>query len=319
MKKVKSIFGLFILGVCMSWVLIGCNATTNQTYDGDSGSGKIQVITTIAQIGEPMQIIGGDRVEIISLMGPGVDPHLYQATQGDIATLQNADIIFYNGLHLEGNLGEVFDKLKETKPVFAIGESIDESQLLKDEGGAIDPHIWFDLDLWKTALESATENLIELSPENANYFEENKQDYFAKIDELKAEATKKMSSIPVEQRVLVTAHDAFGYFGRMYDIEVVGLQGLSTEDEVGISDIQSTVDLLLEKKVPSVFVESSINQNSIKAVIEGAAKKGLDVSLGGELFSDAMGQDGTEEGTYLGMYLHNVNTVYDNLTRSVNE
>jgi manganese/zinc/iron transport system substrate-binding protein len=319
LERAKTIIRLFILGICMTVVLIGCSTTTSEPNKKDSTKKTIQVVTTIAQIGEPIQIIGGDRVEVTSLMGPGVDPHLYQATQGDITTLQNADIIFYSGLHLEGNLGEIFDKLKETKPVFAIGESIDESRLLKDEGGAIDPHIWFDLDLWKIALESATDELKELSPENANYFEENKQDYFAKIDELKAEATKKMSSIPVEQRVLVTAHDAFGYFGRMYDIEVVGLQGLSTEDEVGISDIQSTVDLLIEKKVPSVFVESSINQNSIKAVIEGAAKKGLKVSLGGELFSDAMGQAGTEEGTYLGMYLHNVNTVYDNLNRSVNE
>ncbi|WP_373604862.1 metal ABC transporter solute-binding protein, Zn/Mn family [Fredinandcohnia onubensis] len=308
-----------VVGVCMTLVLIGCSKTTSEPHNEDSTKGTIQVVTTIAQIGEPMQIIGGDRVEVISLMGPGVDPHLYQATQGDIATLQNADIIFYNGLHLEGNLGEVFDKLNETKPVFAIGDSIDESRLLKDEEGAIDPHIWFDLDLWKDALDSATENLKKLSPNDASYFEENKKDYFARIDELKAEATEKMSSIPEEQRVLVTAHDAFGYFGRMYDIEVVGLQGLSTEDEVGISDIQSTVDLLIEKKVPSVFVESSINQNSIKAVIEGAAKKGLEVSLGGELFSDAMGQAGTEEGTYLGMYRHNVKTVYDGLTRSVDE
>lgn len=303
----------------MALVLIGCSTTTSEQNNEDSTKETIQVVTTIAQIGEPVQIIGGDRVEVTSLMGPGVDPHLYQATQGDITTLQNADIIFYNGLHLEGNLGEIFDKLNETKPVFAIGDSIDESRLLKDEEGAIDPHIWFDLEIWEDALESATENLKEFSPDDASYFEENKQDYFSKIDELKAEAIEKMASIPVEQRILVTAHDAFGYFGRMYDIEVVGLQGLSTEDEVGISDIQSTVDLLHEKKVPSVFVESSINQNSIKAVIEGAAKKGMDVSLGGELFSDAMGQAGTEEGTYLGMYRHNVKTVYDGLTRSVDE
>ncbi len=303
----------------MALVLIGCSTTTSEQNNEDSTKETIQVVTTIAQIGEPMQIIGGNRVEVTSLMGPGVDPHLYQATQGDITTLQNADIIFYNGLHLEGNLGEIFDKLNETKPVFAIGDSIDESRLLKDEEGAIDPHIWFDLEIWEDALESATENLKEFSPDDASYFEENKQDYFSKIDELKAEAIEKMASIPVEQRILVTAHDAFGYFGRMYDIEVVGLQGLSTEDEVGISDIQSTVDLLHEKKVPSVFVESSINQNSIKAVIEGAAKKGMDVSLGGELFSDAMGQAGTEEGTYLGMYRHNVKTVYDGLTRSVDE
>lgn len=319
MKRAKTIIRLFILGVCIALVLIGCSTTTSEQNNEDSTKETIQVVTTIAQIGEPMQIIGGNRVEVTSLMGPGVDPHLYQATQGDITTLQNADIIFYNGLHLEGNLGEIFDKLNETKPVFAIGDSIDESRLLKDEEGAIDPHIWFDLEIWEDALESATENLKEFSPDDASYFEENKQDYFSKIDELKAEAIEKMASIPVEQRVLVTAHDAFGYFGRMYDIEVVGLQGLSTEDEVGISDIQSTVDLLHEKKVPSVFVESSINQNSIKAVIEGAAKKGMDVSLGGELFSDAMGQAGTEEGTYLGMYRHNVKTIYDGLTRSVDE
>ncbi|WP_234987240.1 metal ABC transporter solute-binding protein, Zn/Mn family [Bacillus sinesaloumensis] len=319
MKKVKTMIRLLVVGVCMALVLIGCSTTTSEPKDEDSSEKTIQVVTTIAQIGEPMQVIGGDKVKVTSLMGPGVDPHLYEATQGDISTLQDADIIFYNGLHLEGNLGEIFEKLKETKPVFAIGETISEGQLLRDEEGAIDPHIWFDLDLWKEALESATDELKELSPDDASYFEENKQDYFSQIDELKEEAIEKMASIPTEQRVLVTAHDAFGYFGRMYDIEVVGLQGLSTEDEVGLSDIQSTVDLLLEKQVPSVFVESSINQNSIKAVIEGAAKKGLDVTLGGELFSDAMGQAGTEEGTYLGMYHHNVNTVFEGLTRSVNE
>ncbi|PKC50130.1 helical backbone metal receptor, partial [Rhizophagus irregularis] len=153
-------------------------------------------------------------------MGPGVDPHLYEATQGDITTLQNAEIVFYNGLHLEGNMIEIFSKLKESKTTLALGESIDESRLLKDEEGAIDPHIWFDLDIWKDALDNATEVLKEYSPEDADYFEQNKQKYFAQIDELKAEATEKLSSIPDEQRVLVTAHDAFGYFGRMYDIEV---------------------------------------------------------------------------------------------------
>ncbi|MEH7385390.1 zinc ABC transporter substrate-binding protein [Bacillus sp. JJ1521] len=312
----KTVFRFIILGLAMIVSLMGCAKSTTQT-DGKDQEDTIHVVTTIAQIGEPMQLIGGDRIKVTSLMGPGVDPHLYQATQGDITTLQHADIIFYSGLHLEGRMGEIFEKLKETKPTFAIGESIDEDRLLADEGGAIDPHIWFDLDIWKDGLASATQRLKQYSPEDAVYFEENKQKYFAKIDELKAEASKKLASIPKEQRVLVTAHDAFGYFGRMYDIEVVGLQGLSTEDEVGLSDIQSTVDLLLEKNVPSVFVESSINQNSIKAVIEGAAKKGQDITLGGELFSDAMGKAGTEEGTYLGMYRHNVNTIYDGLTRSV--
>ena len=191
-----------------------------------------------------MQMIGGDRVEVKSLMGPGVDPHLYKPTQGDISKLQNADMSFYSGLHLEGNMGEIFSKLSESKATFALGESIDESQLLKDEEGAIDPHIWFDLDLWKEALEKATEELKNYSPEDADYFEENKQRIFHKLMDLKADALNKLSRIPEDQRVLVTAHDAFGYFGRMFEIEVVGLQGLSTEDEVGLSDIQSTIDLL---------------------------------------------------------------------------
>ncbi len=317
MRNLKSFIQLIVLGIGSVILLSACNSTTEEGAKGSDSNDSIQIITTISQIGEPIQIIGGDRVEVESLMGPGVDPHLYEATQGDITTLQNAEIVFYNGLHLEGNMIEIFSKLKESKTTLALGESIDESRLLKDEEGAIDPHIWFDLDIWKDALDNATEVLKEYSPEDADYFEQNKQKYFAQIDELKAEATEKLSSIPDEQRVLVTAHDAFGYFGRMYDIEVVGLQGLCTEDEVGLSDIQSTVDLLIDKQVPSVFVESSINQNSIQAVIEGAAKQGLEVELGGELFSDAMGEEGTEEGTYLGMYRHNVNTVYEGLTRGV--
>ena len=253
-------------------------------------------------------------MDVESLMGPGVDPHLYKATQGDINTLQDADIILYNGLHLEGNMGEVFANMSANKTIVSLGESLDKEKFLMDEEGAIDPHIWFDVDLWKEALDVAVEELKQFSPEDADYFEENKQTYFSKLDELKKEAVEKISSIPEEQRVLVTAHDAFGYFGRMNDIEVIGLQGLSTEDEVGLSDIGSTVQLLIEKKVPAVFIESSINQSSIRAVIDGASKEGLEVTLGGELFSDAMGAKGTEEGTYLGMYHHNVNTIYQALT-----
>lgn len=294
---------IFLLGACSS-----------DTMTSDIDSDRIQIVTTISQIGEPIEVIGGDRVEVKSLMGPGVDPHLYKATQGDINKLQNADIILYSGLHLEGNMGEIFAKMSETKTTMGLGESLDKEKLLMDEDGAIDPHIWFDIDLWKEALNVAVEELKKLSPENADYFDENKQVYFSKLDELKNEAVEKITSIPEKQRVLVTAHDAFGYFGRMYDIEVIGLQGLSTEDEVGLSDIQSTVKLLIEKQVPAVFVESSINQNSIQAVIDGASKEGLEVTLGGELFSDAMGTKGTEEGTYLGMYRHNVNTVYQALT-----
>lgn len=311
--NLKTKFLLFLL-VIGTLVLFGCNSSLDENQESQSKK-QIEIVATIAQIGEPMQIIGGDRVKVLSLMGPGVDPHLYEATQGDINKLQKADLIFYSGLHLEGNMAEIFSKLKETKETFALAESIDKEKLLTDEKGVYDPHIWFDLDLWREALNNATEVLKKYSPKDADYFEENKSKYFAELDKLKNESKEKLTRIPKEKRILITAHDAFGYFGRMHDIEVVGLQGISTEDEVGLSDIQSTIDLIVEKQVPSIFVESSVNQNSIKAVIEGAAKRGQKVELGGELFSDAMGEEGTEEGTYIGMYRHNVNTVYEGLTR----
>lgn len=271
--------------------------------------GKIRIVTTIAQIAEPLAVIGGDKVEVDSLMGPGVDPHLYTATQGDIKKLQSGDIVFYSGLHLEANMVKVFEQIGKERPVLAIGETLPKERLLKDPKGATDPHIWFDIDLWQQALGAATEELKKYSQADAAYFEANKTAYFKQLDELKAEALEKLGRIPEERRVLVTAHDAFGYFGRLLGLQVVGLQGLSTEDEIGLSDIENTIDLLVDRGIPAVFVESSINPASIEAVIEGAKKRGHDVRLGGQLYSDAMGAGGTPEGTYLGMYKHNVDTI----------
>lgn len=301
---------ILIVIVLMTVAATACGRASGD--DGDHREGVIRIVTTIAQIGEPISVIGGDRVSVTSLMGPGIDPHLYKASQGDISKLQNADIVFYNGLHLEGKMVEIFDEIRKTKPVMAFGEAVAEQQLLKDEEGAVDPHIWFDIHLWRQALDEAVERLKQYAPEHAGYFEANKKDYFAKLDQL-VEDSKKLSLIPKERRVLVTAHDAFGYFGRMHDLEVVGLQGLSTEDEIGLSDIQETIDLLVERRIPAVFIESTIPEDTIRSVIEGAAKRGMEVRLGGELYSDAMGEAGTEEGTYIGMYRHNMNTIYEAL------
>ncbi|WP_312097946.1 metal ABC transporter solute-binding protein, Zn/Mn family [Niallia sp.] len=305
---------LVLTGLLMTFVfLTGCSAESTES----KGDDKLTIVTTIAQIAEPMSVIGGDKVEVQSLMGPGVDPHLYTATQGDIQKMENADIIFYSGLHLEANMVKVFEEIGKTRSVLAIGEVNPEEKLLKDEKGAIDPHIWFDIDLWKESLDAATNELKKALPDDSDYFEKNKQEYFAKLDALKEEAKAQMETLPEDKRVLVTAHDAFGYFGRMLDIEVVGLQGLSTEAEIGLSDIEETIQLLVEHQVPAVFIESSINPASINAVIEGAKKEGLDIELGGELFSDAMGDADTEEGTYIGMYKHNVSTIYQALSRGV--
>lgn len=310
-------------GVIYKGILAGVFALfmTACTQAGGSGASepdpsrnKLNVVTTIAQIAEPLSVIGGDRIQVQSLMGPGVDPHLYKASQGDIRKLEQADVVFYSGLHLEANMVKVFEEIGKRKTVLAVGEALSPDQLLKDQGGAVDPHIWFDIGLWKQALEAATEALKQAQPEDADFFETNKNRYFSELDALKAEAIDKMSGIPKEQRVLVTAHDAFGYFGRMLDVRVIGLQGLSTEDEVGLTDIENTIDILIKYKVPAVFVESSINPASIQAVIEGAKEKGLAVKLGGQLYSDAMGEAGTPEGTYLGMYRHNVETIFNALS-----
>lgn len=313
-KSWKQLSYLFMISIVL--LLAACSSdetTTNENEGIDSEDGKIYIVTTIAQIGEPLSVIGGDRVNVESLMGPSIDPHVYNATKSDIDKINNAELIFYNGLDLEANMIEIFEKLSNSKPAIAISESISEDDLLTDEDGALDPHIWFDIDLWKQALDRAVEELKEYSPDDADYFEENKQQYFSELEALKEEA-EKLKEIPEEQRYLVTAHDAFGYFGRMHDIEVVGLQGLSTEDEIGVSDINETIDLIEQYQVPAIFVESTINPNSIEAVLEGAKEKGLEVEIGGELYSDAMGEHGTEEGTYIGMYRYNVDTIYEALT-----
>lgn len=306
LRKLPILMTIFVVVV-----LVACSANESAStkVNDIETEGKIYVVTTIAQIGEPLSVIGGDRLKVDSLMGPSIDPHVYNATQSDISKIAQAELIFYNGLNLEANMEEIFKKIGETKPVLAIGETINESDLLTDDEGSIDPHIWFNIDLWKEALDHAVEQLKQYSPDDADYFEENKQKYFEQLDDLKKEATK-LQDIPENKRYLVTAHDAFGYFGDMHGIEVIGLQGLSTEDEIGVSDINETIALIEKYEVPAIFVESTINPNSIEAVLEGSRDRGLRVEIGGELYSDALGEPGTEEGTYIGMYRYNINTIY---------
>lgn len=307
----KKLFYLFspLLTV---FLLSGCGAS-----DSASGSEekKLHVTTTIAQIADAAEQIGGEHVVVESLMGPGIDPHLYKATQSDMQKLQDADVILYNGLHLEGQMLEVFENMQDKTPTVAIGEQIDDAGLLTDaeDDSLSDPHIWFDVAIWKDAIGSITDTLIEEDPENKADYEKNEAAYLKELDDLKTYAEEQMASIPEEQRVLITAHDAFQYFGAAYDMEVMGLQGLSTDSEFGLADIQRLVDTLTQRKIGAVFVESSISEKSINAVIDGSKEAGHDVKIGGELYSDAMGEEGTEEGTYIGMYRHNVDTIVEAL------
>lgn len=306
----RKLLGRFFLIGAISFGLTACSSGANSDENE-----TIQVTTTIAQIADIAENIGGDKVKVESLMGPGIDPHLYKASQGDLSKLNDADIIFYNGLRLEGRMGDILNKMAEEKPTIPVAESVPSDLLLKAEGETdkMDPHIWFDISLWLYAVEEVKNTLVEEDKENAAFYEKNAEAYINELKELDAYAKEQIATIPPESRVLVTAHDAFQYFGAAYDMEVTGLQGLSTDAEFGLNDVRSIVDLLVERDIKAVFVESSISEDSINAVVQGAESRGHTVKIGGELYSDAMGAAGTETGTYLGMFRHNIETIVNSL------
>jgi manganese/zinc/iron transport system substrate-binding protein len=280
-----------------------------------SGTKKIKIVTTVGMIKDAVENVAGNNVEVIALMGPGVDPHLYKATQGDLEKLTSADIVFYGGLHLEGKMGEVLEKLGHRKPVIAVSSEIPDSMLRTVPGfqGIHDPHIWFDVKLWEEAVKTISVFLQEYDSANKSLYLSNCRQYLQRMDSLHDTVKIKIAEIPKEQRVLITAHDAFGYFGDAYGIEVRGLQGISTVSEFGLRDVTELVNFIISRKIKAIFVETSVSQKSINAVVEGCQQKGWDVKIGGSLFSDAMGAEGTPEGNYLGMVSKNVETIVNAL------
>ena len=276
---------------------------------------KPLVITTTGMISDGLKNILGDVAEVKALMGPGVDPHLYKATQGDLALLESADYIFYNGIHLEGKMAEIFQKMARNKPVVAVGDGVSHSQLrqMQLQEDTYDPHIWFDVKLWQQAIDFAADTLEKLLPEQATGIAERKNIYHIMLDSLDVTVKTRMAEIPQKNRVLVTAHDAFGYFGRAYGVEVKALQGISTVSEFGLKDVTDLVDFISKNKIPSLFVETSVPEKYLRSVMEGCQKSGHEVKIGGSLFSDAMGANGTPEGTYRGMVMKNVNTIVEGL------
>lgn len=280
-----------------------------------SASEVLRVITTTGMLYDAVINIGKDKVEATSIMGPGVDPHLYKATQGDLIKLREADVIIYNGLYLEGKMSEILAKLSRTKPVFAAASGIPEGKLKSSQQyeDAYDPHIWFDVSLWQIAVKEISKALQNLDTANASYYQENTERYIKALDTLHQYAKDRIAEIPESRRILVTAHDAFGYFGDAYDIQVEGLQGISTVSDFGLRDISEITDLIIEKQVKAIFVETSVSDKAIKAVVTGCREKGHDVVIGGKLYSDAMGPFGTYEGTYIGMVRSNVDTIVEAL------
>jgi manganese/zinc/iron transport system substrate-binding protein len=297
-------------------VIGGCGTKGGGSESSSGSGGKVKVTTTIGMITDVVREIGGEHVEVTGIMKAGVDPHLYKASEGDIGRLDQADIIFYNGLHLEGKMIEILEKMAEDKPTVAVSGNIGESELRQGDpslGTAHDPHIWFNVKHWMSAAEVIRDELSALDPEHKDAYKANADAYLAKLSELDDYARTQIATIPESQRVLVTAHDAFGYFGDAYGIKVRGLQGISTASETGTRDVTDLRDFLVGNKIKAVFVESSVSPEAINAVIQGAKEKGHTVVIGGELYSDAMGDEGTEEGTYIGMVRHNVDTIVNAL------
>jgi manganese/zinc/iron transport system substrate-binding protein len=281
------------------------------TPDGDR---ILKIVCTTGQVGDLITNLGGRHVTVETLMGPGVDPHLYRGTLSDSRKLSQADVVFYNGLHLEGRLAEVLENLAERKPVFAVTEDLTQNhpELLRkppEFSGAYDPHVWFDVSLWIKCAQAASARLIELDPKHSDDYKKLTEQYIQKLDQLHATCKQQLAEIPTRQRVLVTAHDAFGYFGKAYDVEVHALQGISTADEADLGSINKLVDLLVDRQIKAVFVESSVPPKNIESLIQGCAARNHKVVEGGELFSDALGSAGTPEEAYIGAVEHNLHTI----------
>ena len=280
----------------------------------DSG---LKVVSTIGMINDIVKEVGGTHVNAQGLCGPGVDPHLYKASAGDVKLLSKADVIFYNGLHLEAKMAEILEKMSSNKLTIAVTDGVPKSELdaPPEFEGYYDPHLWFDVSLWTYTVKAIADGLIEADPANAEDYQKNAQAYLDRLQTLHQWIQTEVQAIPKSKRILVTAHDAFGYFAKAYDFEVYGLQGISTASEAGIKYIQAITDLIIEKQVPTIFIESSVPVRHIQAVQAAVRAKNWDVEIGEELFTDAMGDEGTPEGTYIGMIQHNIHSIVNGLTR----
>ncbi|HHU37437.1 MAG TPA: zinc ABC transporter solute-binding protein [Treponema sp.] len=314
MKKLRiSGFILFISIFSFGIMITNCTKKDENTKNAEE---KPSVVTTTGMIADAAKNIGGNLIDVTALMGAGVDPHLYKASAKDVDRLAKAQLILYGGLHLEGKMSDVLKKFGELKPTLAVAECIPEEKLLGGENqGLHDPHVWFDVALWMVAVDAVRDSLVSLLPEDAAAIEANYTEYVAKLAKLHVYMKEKTAEIPEDMRIMITAHDAFEYFGRAYGFEVKGLQGISTVSEAGTRDVQDLASYIAKKKVPAIFVESSVPKKNVEALQAAVHARGWDVEIGGELFSDAMGDSGTFEGTYVGMLTHNINTIAGALSK----
>jgi manganese/zinc/iron transport system substrate-binding protein len=309
---------LYLVLLLAAWLLglAGCGgAGSDSTPATDANPGPLRVVTTIGMIADTARRIAGPHAAVESLMGPGVDPHLYKASESDVRRLAEAELILYNGLHLEGKMADILVKMARARPVVAVSEDVPQALLREppEFAGQYDPHIWFDVSLWAHTVEPITRELAALRPQHRAELERNAAALKTELASLDAWVKQQTETLRPEQRVLVTAHDAFGYFGRRYGFDVFGIQGISTLSEAGLRDVERIADLVVERRVKAIFVETSVPRRSVEAVQAACRSRGHDVVVGGSLFSDSMGAPGTPEGTYVGMVRRNVTTIVEAL------
>ncbi|MCG8450121.1 MAG: zinc ABC transporter substrate-binding protein [Pirellulales bacterium] len=325
--KHHSLFSALLLFLPLCCGVLGCSKAQSHSHDSRAATGStfageypIKVLCTTGQVAEMLTRIGGEHVEVQGLMGPGVDPHLYRPTASDVDAMLNADIIFYNGMHLEGRMADKFVQLARKKATYPVTEGI---QLRHDKrlreppefDGLHDPHVWHDVALWADCVHDMAGVLGKFDPEHARQYDKNAHVYMEELAELHQYCKSEIAKIPESRRVLVTAHDAFGYFGAAYGIEVAGLKGISSEEEKDLAHQDAIQAMLIERKIPAVFVESAIAHRTVDSLIETCKAAGWDVVNGGELYADALGEAGSEASTYTEMIRHNVQTIVEALSK----
>lgn len=306
MKKILVILGMMLLA-------ISCVGNKGGNSSSDE-KGNLKVLATTTMLTDLVRVIGGDKVEVTGLMGEGIDPHLYNPSAGDVEKMSSSDVIVYAGLHLEGKMDEVFEQMAQmNKVILNVGDSLDKSKIIYEDVETPDPHVWFDIDLWKEEAKAVADKLAEVDPENASYYQENYDKYMVELDELNTYIKNRVNEIPEESRVLVTAHDAFEYFGRAFGIEVKAIQGVSTDSEAGTKNIADLANFIVDHKIKAIFIESSIPKKSIESLQEAVESKGFNVEIGGELYSDSLGDKEHNTETYLKTMRYNIDTIVDAL------
>lgn len=304
--------------VILLLLVSACRPAQPEATSGSIGERKVRIVATTSIVADLARQIGGERVEVEALMGPGVDPHLYQASEGDVSRMRDADLVVYNGLHLEGKLGDVFERMGRLQArTVAVAESIPTDSLLVSAGFAssYDPHVWNAPALWQIAAGTLAEALSALDPDHVADYQARQEQFATTLDSLDAWVRDEVAQIPPARRVLITAHDAFGYLGRTYGLEVRGLQGLSTSAEAGTADVQQLAAFIAGRRIPALFVESSVSPRSIEAVQAAVQARGFDVKIGGSLYSDALGGSGSGAETYETMMRANITAIREALTR----